>query len=243
MSSMSKIIHVLNKRVELAQPEDGFCTCIDAVLLAAACPVKAGESILDLGCGLGSAAFCALKRVEDTTLTGIDILPEAIELARHNALLNRMKERTHFKCIDIRDFENLSFDHVICNPPFLDAGEHTPSPSPARATAIGFGEDDMDLKDWVDCAFRSIKGTGSLTIIHRADAVDEIIRAMGKRFGATEIIPLWPKAGREAKRVIVRTWKHRKSPARIRPGTVLHREDGDYTDEAEKILRDMQAIA
>ncbi|MEZ5814782.1 MAG: methyltransferase [Alphaproteobacteria bacterium] len=265
---MSKIIHVLNKRVELAQPEDGFCTCIDAVLLAAACPAKAGESILDLGCGLGSAAFCALKRVEGTTLTGIDILPEVIELARHNALLNKMKERTHFKCIDIRDFPDMlppckrgsdsvqkkyprfrgedtifRFDHVICNPPFMDAGEHTPSPSPARATAIGFGEDDMDLKDWVDCAFRSIKGTGSLTIIHRADAVDEIIRAMGKRFGASEIIPLWPKEGREAKRVIVRTWKHRKSPARIRPGIVLHREDGDYTDEAEKILRDMQAIA
>ena len=239
---MSNLIQVLDKQVELAQPEDGFRTSIDAVLLAAACPAKEGDNILDLGCGLGSAAFCALKRVAGTTLTGIDILPEAIELARHNALLNKMKERTHFKCIDIRDFEDLAFDHVICNPPFLEAGEHTPSPLPAIATARGFGEDDMDLKDWVDCAQRSISGQGSLTIVHRADEVDEIIRAMGKRFGAIEIIPLWPKEGREAKRVIVRAYKHRKSPARIHPGIVLHQDNGDYTEQAENILRGMAPI-
>ncbi len=235
-------IHVLNKAVELLQPEDGFKTSIDAVLLAAACPAQGGENILDLGCGVGSAAFCTLKRVEETTLTGIDIQPEAIELAKKNAVLNTMKARTHFKCIDIRDFEDLAFDHVICNPPFLEAGEHTPSPSPAKATAMGFGEDDMDLKDWVDCAYRSIRGQGSLTIIHRADMVDEIIRAMGKRFGAIEIIPLWPKAGRDAKRVIVRARKNRKSGARIMAGVVLHNEDGGYTAAAEKIFRGMSAI-
>ncbi len=230
-------IHVLNKRVELLQPADGFPTTIDAVLLAAACPAKEGESILDLGCGVGSASFCALSRVVGTSLTGIDIQPEVIEIAQKNALLNRMKERTHFKCIDIRDFEALSFHHVICNPPYLEAGDHTPSPSPALASAIGFGEDDMDLKDWVDCAFRCITGQGSMTMIHRADMVDEIILAMGKRFGAIEIIPLWPKAGREAKRVIVRACKHRRSPARISAGLILHNEGGGYTPAAEAILR------
>ena len=239
---MSEIIHVLDKRVELAQPEGGFPTTIDAVLLAAACPAKSGDTLLDIGCGIGSASFCVLKRIEDCVLTGIDILPEAIELAKHNALLNKMKERTHFKCIDIRDFDDLTFDHVICNPPFMDAGEHTRSPSPAKATAIGFGEDDMDLKDWIDCAFRSISGQGSLTIIHRADQVDEIIKAMGKRFGAVEIIPLWPKTGKEAKRVIIRAYKHRQSPARIHPGMTLHQDNGEYTEGAEKILRNMAPI-
>ena len=114
---------------------------------------------------------------------------------------------------------------------------------PALATAIGFGEDDMDLKDWVDCAFRSIIGQGSMTMIHRADMVDDILLAMGKRFGAIEIIPLWPKAGREAKRVIIRARKHRQSPARISAGLVLHNEDGSYSADAENILRGMEAIA
>ena len=236
-------IHLLNKQVELHQHEEGFKTSIDAVLLAAACPVQDGERILDLGCGVGGASFCALHRVAQTTLTGIDILPEVVKLAQKNALLNKMKERTHFRCIDIRDFELLDFDHVICNPPFLDAGEHLRSPSKAKATAMGFGEDDIDLKDWVDCAYRSIRGQGSLTMIHRAAEVDEILRVMGKRFGAIEILPLWPKAGREAKRVIIRARKNRKSGAQILPGLVLHEEDGGYTPQAEKILREGKALA
>ena len=239
---MSKIIHVLNKRVALMQPEDGFRTCTDSVMLAAACPVQAGESLLDLGCGVGSAGLCVLTRVDGTALKGLDVLPEAVALAEENAAHNEMAERARFACIDIRDFESETFDHVICNPPFLEAGEHSPSPSPAKATAMGFGEDDMDLKDWIDCAFRSIKGTGSLTIIHRADAVEDLIQALGKRFGDTEIIPLWPKAGREAKRVIIRTCKHRKSPAKIHPGLVLHEDNGAYSEAAENILRDMRPI-
>jgi tRNA1(Val) A37 N6-methylase TrmN6 len=80
-------------------------------------------------------------------------------------------------------------------------------------------------------------------MIHRADMVDDIILAMGKRFGAIEILPLWPKVGREAKRVIIRARKNRRSPARISAGLVLHNEDGGYTTEAEKILRGMEAIA
>ena len=100
----------------------------------------------------------------------------------------------------------------------------------------------QDLKDWIDCAFRSLSGQGSLTIIHRADQIDDIIKAMGKRFGAIEIIPLWPKAGKEAKRVIVRAYKHRQSPARIHPGITLHQENGDYTEAAENILRNMASI-
>lgn len=235
-------IHVLNQAVELLQPEDGFKTSIDAVLLAAACPAKEQEAILDLGCGVGSAAFCVMRRVGFTTLTGIDILPDVIELAKKNAVLNDMKDRTHFKCIDVRDFENLAYDHVICNPPYLDAGEHLRSPREGKATAMGFGEDDMDLKDWIDCAYRSIRGQGSLTMIHRAEEVDEIIRVMGLRFGAIEIIPLLPKAEKDAKRVIVRARKNRKSGARIHPGIVLHDKSGAYTHEAEAILREMHEL-
>ena len=238
---MSDIIHVLDKRVELAQPKDGFRTSIDAILLAAACPAKAGDNILDLGCGLGSAALCVLRRVEGTSLTGIDILPEAVELSQHNAMLNKMEQRTHFRCVDIRDFDSLSFDHVICNPPYLDAGEHIRSPSEAKATAMGFGEDDMDLKDWIDCAHRSIQGQGSLTMVHRADALDDIIRSMGKRFGAIDVFPLWPRPGMNAKRVIVRARKNRKTGTSIHAGLALHEGEG-YTTEAERILRDMEAL-
>jgi len=56
-------ITVLNGKLRLLQAPDGFRTSIDAVLLAAACPAQNGHSILDLGCGVGSAGLCALHRL------------------------------------------------------------------------------------------------------------------------------------------------------------------------------------
>jgi tRNA1(Val) A37 N6-methylase TrmN6 len=240
--SSLKPIYVLDQRVSLYQPDGGFRTSLDSVMLAAACPAKTGEHILDMGCGVGGAGFCVLRRVDGTRLTGVEIQADHVELARQNIDLNGMSGRATFLCSDIRQFKtDERFDHVICNPPYMDAGTHTPSPSAARAMANGH-QDDVDIRDWVDVAFNNLQSNGTLTVIHRGDMVDKIILAMGKRFGATEIIPLWPHAGEAAKRVIVRSIKDRRSPATMHPGIVLHEADGKYTKRTDGILRDMEAI-
>lgn len=233
--STAEDIYVLDKRVRLRQPVEGFRTGLDAVMLAAACQARAGEHILDLGCGVGGAGLSVLYRVPDTHLTGVDIQDDHIELAKENAALNKMSERTAFICADVRDFREQRFNHVICNPPYMEAGAHAPSPSEKRAKALG--HDDTGLEDWIACAFDCLKGQGSLTMIHRADMLDKIIQAIGKRFGALDIIPLWPKAGEPAKRIIIRGFKHKKSPATLHTGLVLHQENGSYTPETEEILR------
>lgn len=240
--SQSNDITVLGRKVRLLQPLQGFRTSIDAVLLAAACPAEDGQRILDLGCGVGAAGLCALYRLPQTTLHGIDIQGDHIALAQENAALNGMEERSRFEIADIRDFEGDSYDHVICNPPFEEAGAHTPSPSTPRATALGHLDAGITLKDWVDCAWRSIKGRGSLTMIHKASALDDIILALGKSFGDTQIIPLYPKEGKPANRVVIRTYKHKKTPCTLHSGLILHEDNGDYTAAAERLLRDGAAL-
>ena len=235
-------IHVLNHRVRLLQPPDGFRTSLDSVMLAAACPAQQGETVLDLGCGVGGAGFCVLARVPDTHLTGIDIQQSHIELAIQNIALNNMEGRAAFIDSDIRPFSVKEFDHVICNPPYLDAGTHTPSPSVEKATALYHADEDISVKDWIDAGFRNLKNGGSFTIIHRADHTDRIIQSFGKKFGAVEIIPLHPRTGEPAKRVIIRARKNRKTPARLHAGLTLHRDDGSYTEAADNILRGAEAI-
>lgn len=235
-------IHVLDHCVRLLQPLNGFRTSLDSVMLAAACPARKGQTVLDLGCGVGGAGFCVLARVPGSELTGVEIQQDHALLAIQNIALNKMEGRAEFICRDVRQFNSKEFDHVICNPPYLDAGTHTPSPSAAKATALYHDDETMSVKDWVDAGFRHLKNGGSFTIIHRADHTDKIIHAFGKRFGAVEIIPLWPRIGEAAKRVIIRAVKNRKSPAHIHPGIVLHERDGSYTAAADAILRGMKAI-
>lgn len=235
--------YVLNRRVQLRQPKDGFRTGLDAVMLAAACKAKSRQILLDIGCGVGAAGLCVLARVPDIRLTGIDIQGDHVALARENAALNGVTDQTEFLTADIRDYKAAaSFHHVICNPPYQKAGTHTPSPFTAKATAHTHPED-IRLEDWIACAQRNLEPKGSLTIIHRADKVDIIIRALGKTFGGIEIIPLWPKAGKPAKRVIVRALKDRRSCAALHPGIIIHEKNGDYTQAAEAILRDGAALA
>ncbi|MDH5723257.1 MAG: methyltransferase [Alphaproteobacteria bacterium] len=247
MTKNKDIIHVLDKKIALKQAPQGFRTSLDSVMLAAACPARSGQSILDLGCGVGSAGLCALWRINGATLTGIDIQSCHIDLALENAVLNNMTERCRFMQGDIRTLDIDKANHIICNPPYQESGKHLHSPSNAKAKAMGHTEDDISLQDWITCAFNHIKGQGSLTLIHEAGRLDDILHALyskngGKRFGNVEIFPLWPKESTPAKRVIVRAWKHKKSPAIMHNGLILHNEDGSYTKTTDRILRDGKAL-
>lgn len=233
--STIKDTYILNKALKLQQIEGGFHTGMDAVMLAAACPAKDGDHILDLGCGVGGASLAVLHRIQGAKLTGIDIQDDHVALAQENAKDNSMQKRSNFICADIREYHASNYDHVICNPPYMEAGAHAPSPSVKRAKALG--HDETSIEEWIACAFNCIKGQGSLTMIHRADMIQKITLSVGKRFGSFQIIPLWPRDGEQAKRVIIRCWKHKKTPAMIHPGIVLHTCDGHYTEMAENILR------
>lgn len=229
-------IYVLNKALKLYQPENGFRTCMDSVLLAAACPAQPGHTILDLGSGVGGAGLCVLYRVPDTHLTGIEIQGDHIPLAEKNAQSNNLSERCVFIHDDIRTYKDpRNFDHVICNPPYMEDGTHLKSPHTKKALAHG---GNTNTEDWTACAYRCLKPGGSFTMIHRADQTDKIIQSFTGKFGAIDIIPLWPKAGSAAaKRVIIRALKDRKSPAKLHAGLVLHEADGTYTLQAQNILR------
>lgn len=236
-------IHVLNHKVRLLQPEKGFRTSLDSVFLAAACPAGAGDRVLDMGSGVGGASFCLLWRVPGCHVTGVEIQEGHATMARANILLNQREGRAEFIASDIAAYRSVTpYDHVICNPPYLEAGTYTPSVSEERALALGHEGRETTLQDWIDAGFTHLRSGGSLTLIHRADMTDKIITGLGKRFGAVEIIPLYPRTGEEAKRVIVRAVKDRRSPARLHAGLILHNADGSYTAAADAILRDGSPI-
>jgi tRNA1Val (adenine37-N6)-methyltransferase len=65
----------LGGRLALLQPRDGYRAGTDPVLLAAFVPAREGESVLDLGCGAGTAALCLAARVPVLELHGLELQP------------------------------------------------------------------------------------------------------------------------------------------------------------------------
>ncbi len=57
------------------------------------------------------------------------------------------------------------------------------------------------------------------------------------------LLPLAPRAGVAAKRVLLQGRRGGRSPARVLPPFTLHGADGAFTAEAESVLREAGSLA
>ncbi|GAB2176462.1 tRNA1(Val) (adenine(37)-N6)-methyltransferase [Dongia sp. agr-C8] len=231
---------LLDGRVEVAQPADGYRVAVDAVLLAAAVDAAEGAAVLDLGCGVGSVGLCLAWRRPDLRVTGLDREPAFAACARANAARNGMAERLHIIEADLRAALPRKFDAVVMNPPYLKAGTATVSAHPLKAAATA--ESEAKLADWIAAARAALKPGGVLTLIHRADRLDDVLGCVTRSFGGIAILPIHPKQGRAAKRIILRAQLGSGEPLAILPDLILHEENGAFTAAADSILRDGKAL-
>lgn len=236
---------ILGGRVTLRQPAGGFRAAIDPVLLAAAVPAEAGDRVLEIGAGTGAAALCLASRVPGCDVTGLELQQDLAKLANENAALNGCGDRVRVIAGDLlappSGIPEAPFDHAMANPPHLAADSGNIPPDAARAAAMVEGG--ARLTDWIAFGLGRLRKGGTLTLIHRADRLDEILAALDGRAGGIVVFPLWPAAGKDARRIIIQARQDISAPLRVTAGLVLHRPEGGYTAAADAILRDGGAIA
>ena len=227
-------------RLRLLQPAKGYRAATDAVLLAAACPAVAGQSVLDLGCGAGAATLCLAARMPGLHLAGLEVQADYADLARRNAERNGVKAEIHEG--DLTQMPSVlrhDFDHVIANPPWYPPGG-TPSPVEGRATALQVS---LPLSVWVQAATRRLAPGGWLTLIAGADSLPDLLSSLAPKLGSGMVLPLAARENRPALRMILRARKGGRAPFRLLAPFVIHQgasHDGDresYTPQANAVLR------
>ena len=235
----------LGGKLMIAQAVHGSRAGLDAVFLAAACPAQADDRVLDAGSGSGIVALAIARRVEGVDVAGVEIDAGLCELARLNAERNGLADRATFHYGDVSaPLSQLfalglapdSFDHAVANPPFLETGEARLPPDPmlSRAHASAPGE----LESWVKCLAAFVKPRGTVTIVHRADALPRLLGFLHGRFGGLVVYPLYPREGVPAGRILIQGRKGSRAPLRLMRGMVLHGAGNGFTPEAEPILRE-----
>ncbi len=235
----------LSGRLTLLQPLRGYRAATDPVLLAAACDARAGQSVLDMGCGAGAAALCLGARVPGLRLSGLEVQAPYAELARRNAARNGIAMAVHEGDLTAMPTAlRTGFDHVIANPPYYPAGG-TPSPDALRARAMHGA---LPLAAWVQAGARRLLPGGWLTLICGADGLPDVLAGMEDKLGTVTVLPLTARAGRAAARVIVCARKGGRGAFRLLAPFVLHEgdaHDGDresYSPAAREVLRDGASV-
>ena len=225
---------LLGGRVIYRQPKRGYRTGIEPVLMAASLAPEPGMRVLEAGTGAGAGLLCLLARIPGTAATGVERDAGLAELARANLAANGMAG-----VVETADLLALpphpAFDHAMANPPWHEASG-TASPDSLRDTAKrarpGL------LAEWTAALARLVRPGGSVTFILPAASVGEaVVALLGESCGNLALFPLWPRAGQEARLVLVRAIKAARGPSRILPGLVLHAEHG-FTAAARSILWD-----
>src|SRR5262249_20231088 len=133
-----------------------------------------------------------------------------------------------------------SIDRVLMNPPFLDARRHNLSPDPRRRLARTRTPE--LLARWIAAAAWLLKPQGVLTLIWRADGLDEVLETLQPAFGSIAVFPVIPGNGKPAIRVLVRAVKGGNSRLKNYAAFTLNDEHGQPTAAAEAVLRSAKML-
>ncbi|MBT9455200.1 MAG: 50S ribosomal protein L3 N(5)-glutamine methyltransferase [Burkholderiaceae bacterium] len=106
------------------------------------------RKILDLCTGNGSLAVLAAMAWPETQVTGADLSPEALAVARINVDRHALQDQ-----ISLAESDGLKavpgpWDLILCNPPYVNAGSMAKLPAEYRAEpelALAGGADGMDF--------------------------------------------------------------------------------------------------
>lgn len=242
---MSRHDALLGGRVLLDQAGAGLRATIEPVLLAAAVGATAGESVLEAGTGIGTAALCLLARVPGVRVVGVERDPVQAARAVANAALNGWQDRFAALAADVTAPGSVAevsalgpFAHAMANPPWFERGTE-PGSAPRREAKHGGGA----LAAWIGFLAACLARRGTLTLVLPPALLPSALDGFdASGVGAPAILPLWPRAGASARRLILSGRKGGRTPCRILPGLVLHEADGRFTGGAEAVLRHGEAL-
>ncbi|MFT8807675.1 tRNA1(Val) (adenine(37)-N6)-methyltransferase [Gluconobacter sp.] len=244
---------LLGGRVRYDQFTKGYRTGLEPVLMAASIPARAGETVLEGGCGAGAALLCLSARIPGVHGVGLESDSETLELAERNIRSNPSAENTtrlqllqaHLPDIPrslrvLTPTANGRFHHVMANPPW-----HSPhgTPSPDSRRRLALSAETTAPEEWIRALTKWVLPGGTLTFVLSTAVADRACQTLLENgCGSIQFYPFWPRQGREAKLVLVRAVHGGRGIFRLRAGLILHEADGRFTAAAERVLRDGEAL-
>ena len=113
-----KLTLKVDRRALIPRPETE--QLVDLVLKAEPVRQVAKPLVVDVGTGTGCIILSLASEMRDGVFVGLDISPEALSLAKENAVFTRLESRVLFAESDgCGEFDPASVDVLVSNPPYI----------------------------------------------------------------------------------------------------------------------------
>ena len=226
--------------LKLLQDTEAFCYGVDSVLAADMCRVKHSDRVLDLCCGNGVIALIVSGLYAPERVTGLEILPGAVELAERSAELNGLSEKLEFICGDAARIEDHikagSFDAVVCNPPYFEKNRG----EGCEGTEKDFArhESSAGLADFFRAAAYALRTGGSFYLVHRPQRLADIMECARKSgLEPKQLRMVCPHPGEAPNLLLLKCVKGGGSELTVLPSIAVRNRDGGFTEEIDRIYR------
>lgn len=226
------------KGLKLIQDPERFCFGMDAVLLSNYVKTGKKDCILDLCTGNGIIPVLLAGKTEAAHISGIEIQPEAVDLAKRSVMLNNLEERIDIVQGDLKQisdyFPKSSMDIVTCNPPYM-ISEHGLR-NDADHKTIARHEILCKLEDVISAAAKTLKPGGDFYMVHRPFRLAEIIVMLTKyNLEPKRMRLVYPYVNKEPNMVLIEAKRGGKPRVTVEEPLIVYKEPGVYTDEILKI--------
>ena len=152
--------------------------------------------IVDVGAGSGAIAVALSVSLVNARITSIDVSPDALAIARENAVRNRVTERIRFLGGDLLEsVAGEQFDLVVSNPPYVPKADRASLSVEVReyepAQALFAGEDGLDVYRRLIPAAHAVLAPDGYILLEIGYGQPEGVRALlaGGGFEAIHFVP------------------------------------------------------
>jgi len=228
-------------RIRCMQHSSGYRFSLDAVLLGNFITPRPAEQILDLGCGSSIVSLILAYRWPSCRITGLEVQPDLVKLARENVALNGWQERITILQGDLRQIDKYvpvgQFDCLVSNPPYRKTGSGRRNIDAEQLVARH--ETMADVAGVVKAAVWALKNKGRAAFIYPAVRGATVLFELKKqRLEPKRMQIVYSYPGSSAALLLVEAVKGGGEELTILPPFYVYREQqGEYSPEMAACYR------
>ena len=225
------------------QSRDGYRFSVDAVLAAHFATPKAGQRVLDLGCGCGVIGLILAYRYPHITVCSLELQEQLAALTEENSARNGLSDRMRVIRGDVRTIGELlapeTVDLVVCNPPYRKKASGRINQDDQAACARH--ELTAAVEDFVRASAFCVKNRGRVVFVYPAGRCNTLLNALQRsRLTLKRLQPVYSYPGTTSARlVLIEALKNGGEQSEIlAPFYIYERKNGEFSPEMRTIYRE-----